>query len=104
MMRIFRKRMRIAVSAVKKYIPPERIEWKEPSGGYMIWIKLLTDYKEDIEKYIAEFGVMVHNGKYFFAKTPDYNYIRICISQSNETEIEEGIKRIGEAIIKLPFH
>lgn len=104
MMRIFRKRMRIAVSAVKKYIPPERIEWKEPSGGYMIWIKLLTDYKEDIEKYIAEFGVVVHNGKYFFAKTPDYNYIRICISQSNETEIEEGIKRIGNAIIKLPFH
>lgn len=103
MMRIFRKRMRVAIVAVKRYISAERIEWREPSGGYMIWIKLLTDYKEDIEKYISENGVMVHNGKYFFAKAPDYNYIRICISQTNETEIEEGIRKIGEAIMKLPF-
>lgn len=101
MMRIFRKRMRVAVQSVKKFIPPERIEWKEPSGGYMLWIKLLTEYKEDIEKYFWTYGVMVHNGKYFFALPPEHNYIRICISQSNEAEIEEGIKKIGEAIRNL---
>jgi len=41
---------------------------------------------------------MVHNGKYFFAKEEPHDYIRICIAQTNETEIEEGMKRIGEAI------
>lgn len=99
--RIFRKRMRVAILSIKKYIPAEKIEWEEPSGGYMIWLKILCSYKENIEKYISEYGVMVHNGKYFFITSQLNNYIRICISQSNEDEIEEGIKRIGNAIMDL---
>jgi DNA-binding transcriptional MocR family regulator len=100
-MRIYRKRMRVAILSIKKYIPAEKIEWKEPSGGYMIWVKILCDYKENIEKHISEYGVLVHNGKYFFVTSQRNNYIRICISQSDENEIEEGIKRLGEAILTL---
>jgi DNA-binding transcriptional MocR family regulator len=98
-MRVFRKRMKVAILSIKKYIPAEKIEWKEPSGGYMIWIKLLCNHKENIERFISDYGVLVHNGKYFFVSKPRYNYIRICISQSNENEIEEGIKRLSKAII-----
>ncbi|HEY4786903.1 MAG TPA: PLP-dependent aminotransferase family protein [Bacteroidales bacterium] len=96
--RVFTKRMKVAVNAIKKYIPPEKIEWTEPNGGYMIWVKLLTKPMENIENHISDYGVMVHNGKYFFAKEEPHDYIRICIAQTNETEIEEGMKRIGEAI------
>jgi DNA-binding transcriptional MocR family regulator len=45
--------------------------------------------------------VMVHNGKYFFAGKQSQDYIRICIAQVNEAEIEEGMKRLGEAIRAL---
>jgi DNA-binding transcriptional MocR family regulator len=100
-MRIFRKRMRAAVVAIKKYIPAEMVEWEEPSGGYMIWMKLLCPKMENIEKHLANYGVMVHNGRYFFVKDQPFDYIRICISQSDEHEIEEGIKRIGTAIKAL---
>lgn len=100
-MRIFRKRMRVAVASIKKYLPAEKIEWEEPSGGYMIWMKLLCRKMENIEKYLAEYGVMVHNGKYFFVKTPQYDYIRICISQVNESEIEKGMQLLGMAIRNL---
>ena len=99
--RVFRKRMKIAVSSIKKYIPADKIEWKEPNGGYMIWVKLLTKKIDRIENHISDYGVMIHNGRYFFVRDQPYDYIRICIAQSNEEEIEEGIKRIGEAISVL---
>ena len=100
-MRVFRRRMKVAINSIKKYIDTDLIEWNEPTGGYMIWIKLLTKPIENIEYHFRDYGVMIHNGKYFFMKDQPNNYIRICISQTNESEIEEGIKRIGEAIKAL---
>jgi DNA-binding transcriptional MocR family regulator len=100
-MRVFRKRMKVAVNSIKKYIPAEKIEWTEPLGGYMIWVKLLTQPIDNIESHFSGFGVMIHNGKYFFAKEQPYNYVRICISQANEKEIEEGIAKIGQAVKAL---
>jgi DNA-binding transcriptional MocR family regulator len=100
-MRIFRKRMKVAIISIKRFLPPEKIEWEEPTGGYMIWMKLLCRKMENIEKYLAGYGVMVHNGKYFFVKRPHYDYIRICIAQSNEVEIEKGIKLLGKALKEL---
>lgn len=100
-MRVFRKRMKVAINSIKKYVPAEKIEWTEPTGGYMIWVKLLTKPIENIEIHFSDYGVMIHNGKYFFVKEQSHNYVRICISQSNESEIEEGIKKIGKAINSL---
>lgn len=99
--RVFKKRMRAAISSVKEYIPSDKIEWTGPDGGYMIWIKLLTKPIKNIENHFSDFGVLIHNGQYFFVTEPHNNYIRICIAQTNETEIQEGIKRIGEAIRAL---
>ncbi len=100
-MSVFKKRMKVAVNAVKKHIPAEKVEWTEPNGGYMIWIKLLTKPMKNIENHFSDHGVMIHNGQYFFTKEQPYNYIRICIAQTNEPEIEEGIRRIGNAIEAL---
>lgn len=100
-MKVFRQRMKVAIHSIKKYVPPDKIEWTEPNGGYMIWVKLLTRPMENIEHHIASYGVMIHNGKYFFVRKQPHDYIRICIAQVNEEEIEEGIKRIGEAIKAL---
>lgn len=97
-MRVFKKRMKVAVDSIKKYVPQEKIEWTAPNGGYMIWIKLLTGYLDNIEGHFSEYGVLVHNGRYFSLKEQPYNYIRICIAQVNEIEIEEGIQKMGAAI------
>lgn len=96
--RVYKRRMKVAVLSIKEFIPADRIEWIEPYGGYMIWLKLLTLPIKSIESHFLAFGVLIHNGRYFFVKEPENNYIRICIAQTNESEIREGIKRIGEAI------
>jgi DNA-binding transcriptional MocR family regulator len=99
--RVFKRRMRVAVTSIKDYIPSEKIEWTDPNGGYMLWVKLLTKPLKNIENHFYDFGVVIHNGQYFFVKQQSNNFIRICIAQTNESEIEEGIKKIGEAIKAL---
>jgi len=99
--KVFKKRMKVAVNSIRKYVPAEKIEWKEPYGGYMIWVKLLTKPIQNIENHFSDYGVMIHNGQYFFSKEQPFNYIRICIAQTNEKEIDEGFKKIGEAIKAL---
>jgi DNA-binding transcriptional MocR family regulator len=96
--RVFKRRMKMAISSVKEFIPAEKIEWTEPNGGYMLWIKLLSKPIKNIENHFSGHGVIIHNGQYFFVNEPANNYIRICIAQTNETVIKEGIKKIGEAI------
>jgi DNA-binding transcriptional MocR family regulator len=96
--KVFKKRMKVAISSIKMYVPAEKIEWTEPNGGYMIWLKLLTIPVKNIENHFSDYGVMIHNGQYFFANIQPFNYIRICIAQTNEAEIDDGIKKIGEAI------
>jgi GntR family transcriptional regulator/MocR family aminotransferase len=99
--RVFKRRMAVAVASIKNFVPAEKIEWSEPNGGYMLWLKLLTKPLRNIENHFYDFGVVIHNGQYFFVSHQANNYIRICIAQTNEGEIEDGIKRIGEAINAL---
>ena len=40
MHRLFRKRMQTATAALKEFIPQESVEWKEPNGGYLVWLKI----------------------------------------------------------------
>jgi DNA-binding transcriptional MocR family regulator len=101
MMREFRKRMKTAVGSIKKYIPAEKIQWTEPTGGYLIWLKLLSGHIGNIEKYFLSYGVRVQNGMSYFISPQADNFIRISISQANEKEIEEGMIRLGKAISGL---
>ena len=101
MMRAFRKRMNVAISSIRKYVPAEKILWSAPSGGFLIWIKLLTKPVENIEDHIIKYGVRISDGRNYFNNLQPDNYIRISISKGNDKEIEEGIARLGEAIKNL---
>lgn len=99
--RLLKKKMNIAVNAIKQYLPKDKIEWIEPNGGCLIWIRLLTLKIENTEDYFSDFGIMVLDGDTFFHHSQENNYIRICIAQTNETEIADGFKKLGEAIRRL---
>ena len=71
--KVFRRRMKVAVNAIKKYVPADKIEWTKPNGGYMIWIKLLTKPVKNIENHFSAYGVIIHNGQYFFVTQPSCN-------------------------------
>lgn len=98
-MREYRKRMKTALKALKEYLPPEVATWWEPLGGYTIWIKMNGAFNETSpEEYLLKFGVLVADGSGFYITQPKDRHFRLSISGCNESEIAEGIKRIGQAL------
>ncbi len=100
MHRFFRQRMQTAIRALRWYISPEWAEWAEPSGGYLIWLKLkpVSSPSPDWEKHFAAHGIQVAPGSSFFFSGTSDTYLRLSISTLNEEEIMEGIKRLSKAL------
>lgn len=100
MHRVFRKRMQAALAAARECLPAEHVAWTEPSGGYLIWVKFKdTDVDESrFHLCCRENRVSVSPGRFFFSTKSREKYFRISISMLNETEIWEGIDRLGRAI------
>lgn len=103
MHRVFRKRMQTAISALREYVPSGWVEWTEPNGGYLIWLKLLpAPAGPDVwEQAFSECGVEVARGNHFFFSRPRDAYARLSISTLDEDEIVEGIRRFSRALHRV---
>lgn len=102
MHRIFRKRLQVALQALKQYLP-KGVYWTKPDGGYTIWISLPICYGDEaiFKKLLIKHEVLVSPGEYYFHTQPPKKYFRISIANLNETEIIEGISRLGKALNEL---
>ena len=104
MHRIFRKRLQVALQALKEFLPAD-VNWTKPDGGYTIWLTLSSSYKseESVKNLLLKHGILVSPGEYYFHKKTQKKYFRISIASLNETEIEEGIARLGKALYELEY-
>jgi DNA-binding transcriptional MocR family regulator len=102
MHRIFRKRMTIALESLASYMP-EGVRWTCPDGGYTLWVELPSTYQSENEfkKILIKNGVLVSPGIYYFYGVQKQKHFRLSISSLNETEISEGIKRLGSALKQI---
>ena len=103
MHRVYRKRMQIAIEAMKKYINHKRVIWKEPTGGYLLWFELKNSPIEEqlLYGHFLDNGVKVAIGNVFFPQKTKHRYIRLSISTLDEEEIIEGIRRVGRTISQI---
>lgn len=82
--------------AIAKYMP-EEFSCTDPDGGLFIWgsfpkgIDTVDIFPEAIARKVAYI-----NGSVFFADGSGRNYIRLNYSFANESQIDEGIKRLGD--------
>jgi len=102
MRHVYRKRMQTALNALKAYMP-NKISWTEPAGGHTIWLTLSSEYKNlsEFKDLLYKYKILVSPGNYFFFSSSPNKYLRISIANSNEQEIQEGIKRLGKVIREL---
>ena len=101
-LRVFRKRMKVALKALKTYMPTEKVSWNEPLGGFLIWLRIKTTLMDiNIEEHFKKYGVKITDGRSFFYNSTKECYIRFSISKCNEFEIIEGVKRMAKAIESL---
>ncbi|ABL87946.1 aminotransferase [Pyrobaculum islandicum DSM 4184] len=94
---IYRHKRDIAVSALRRYVPEAR--FIVPSGSMFIFVDLsryIYDGEEFAKKLLEKYGVAVVPGSYF---SGIYRAaVRISFVTETPERIEEGIRRIGEAV------
>lgn len=100
MHRIYRKRMQTAFKAMREALPAEWVDWTQPAGGYTIWIRLRHPRIDEavLMANLADSGVRVLPGRFHYHGSPAGLNFRLSIGLLEETEIQEGIARLGEAI------
>jgi 2-aminoadipate transaminase len=81
---------------------PEDVKYTEPEGGMFLWVTLPEDMAalELFEKTMEDKVAFVP-GEAFYSDDPQKNTLRLNFSNSNNTKIEEGIKKMGNAIREL---
>lgn len=96
--RLYAARRDAMCEAIKKYFPAE-VKCTYPHGGLFLWVELPENI--DARKL---FSVCVANnvayvpGDSFFPASRKKNYFRLNFSYNDIPTIEEGIKRLGDAI------
>ena len=103
MHRIYRKRMQTAFKAMKTHLNSGRVEWTQPSGGYTIWIRLKDmDVNEDeILNIFFRHGVTMQAGGSHYLGPSTGPCFRLSIAHLDETEVEEGIRRLARGLDEL---
>lgn len=95
---IYKRRKDIMAEAIRKYFPEEVI-WKEPRGGFYIWMKLPEKLNiMDVLKASIEKGAVFVIGKTFDPEGNDNSHFRLAFSHTPEDKIEKGILILGDAL------
>jgi len=83
-------------AALRTHIPEAR--FTEPDGGYFLWVELPSDVHVDkLAPAAAERGVAVVKGSDFVQEGGEHA-LRLAYSAVNPEQIEEGVRRLAEAI------
>ena len=93
-----KKKRDIMAAALACYAPPE-MQYRIPAGGYYIWCRLPEGVSgERLVGRAAEYRVAFLPGKSSFTDEQDDAHIRLNFTFAAEHEIEEGIRRLCQAV------
>ncbi|OUD14605.1 PLP-dependent aminotransferase family protein [Thioflexithrix psekupsensis] len=92
---------RLMVSLIEQYFPPE-VEYTRPEGGMFLWVTLPSHLSAmDLFELATKHQVAFVPGQAFYVDGGGHNTLRLNFSNASEAKIEEGIKRLAQAIKQL---
>src|SRR5919204_3929799 len=96
---IYRRRRDAMLDALAEFFPPEA-EWTQPGGGLFIWATLpnFIDTEDLLAKAIQDENVAFVPGSAAYVDGRGGSSIRLNFSAVSESDIVEGIRRIGKVI------
>lgn len=77
----------------------DAIGWSSPRGGFFLWVRLPDGVTgEELLAIAHKRGVIYVAGESFFVDGSGANYIRLAFSGPSHERIEEGVRRLAEAV------
>jgi len=95
----YESRCQAMLAALEKYFPRE-VKWNRPRGGLFVLVTLPegVDMPALLRTAMDQYNVSFVPGQPFFVDGSGANTLRLAFSKETETNIEEGIRRLGGAI------
>jgi len=94
---LYRPRLDAMLGAVRKRL--KSATWIEPEGGYYVSATLAENIDgHGVWKNARDFGIVLTDGRGFFPDGKGENFIRLPFCALTPGEIEEGVRRLAQAI------
>ncbi|KAL6711995.1 Aromatic/aminoadipate aminotransferase 1 [Coniothyrium glycines] len=109
----YTKRRDTILAACAKYLPPDVMAWKPPMAGMFHWLqvdfrkhpdypaKSIESIEESIFMRVIAHGALVMRGSWFYANSEEEHdtlFFRTTYAAAPAEKIDEGIRRLGEAV------
>ena len=97
---VYRERRDAMLAAMEKHSPPG-ITWIRPQGGLFLWVQLPkhVDASELLNVALQEKVAFVP-GRAFYPDEGGKNTMRLTFASATPEKIEEGIERLGRALVR----
>jgi len=96
---IYRRKRDAMLEALPRYFPANA-RWTRPQGGFYSWVTLPEGFDTEalLPRAIEEVSVAYAPGPAFYHNRTGKEHMRLCYSYVSVTEIEEGIRRLGQLL------
>jgi 2-aminoadipate transaminase len=100
--KVYGQQKNAMIESIKKHFPKE-VSYTVPQGGMFLWVTLPNHIStmELFDVAIKQDVAFVPGNPFYTDGKQSYNTLRLNFSCSDEVAIEEGIKRLGNAINEL---
>ena len=83
--------------ALRHHMPAE-VTWTEPTGGFFTWLHVPGVDTAHLAVKARQRDVAFVPGAGFFAERVEREYLRLSFSRVSEPDIDEGMRRLAQAI------
>ena len=100
---LYGKKCEAMLLAMEKYFPKGKVKWTVPDGGIFLWCECpgISDITPLVEKALEKKVAIVPGSNFAIDVKAPSNMFRLNYSSATIEKIEEGVKRLGEALHEI---
>lgn len=100
---LYGKKCAVMLEAMEKYFPEGKVEWTVPEGGIFLWCKCpgIEDIAPIVDKCLEKKVAIVPGSNFAVDMKAPSNMFRLNFSSATPEKLEEGVRRLGEALCEL---
>ena len=97
---LYGKKCDVMIKAIEKYFPKGKVNYTVPEGGIFMWCECpgISDITPLVDKALEKKVAIVPGSNFAIDIKAPSNMFRLNFSSATVENIEEGIKRLGEAL------
>lgn len=98
---VYERRAAATLAALAEHLP-QGTRWTTPRGGFFTWVELPHGLSgDDLLPVAVEHGVVVVPGSAFALDGSGRSAVRLAYSFAEEAVLEDGVRRLGDAVRAL---